>query len=154
MDLPPIVRAVRELDGEYYLTSEVSQAIGIPAPTLRKLAKGPKAKELGPSQTMLYGQVRIGLYSPADLRRLAAHFKDEKAKPSPMGRVGRPRLWTVEEQAERQRRFNLAQHYRRQAKRLRPTDPLAAKLANNQSRILIRGLRNEAKVRRAQNATR
>lgn len=153
--LTPVVRFVRSLDGEYYLLSEVAAALDVPVPTLRRL-KTKNSKLWGPSFKTHYGKTLIYLYTPADLARLARRFAKIRAEHPAMltGSLGRPRMWNLAERQERQRRFAQAGYMRKRAQRLRVIDPVAAKEANRCSRLMIKQLRNEARVRRAELATR
>lgn len=119
--LDPTTRFVRSLDGDYFMLREAAEMLGVHHRTLRNLIRDYPEQELGPSYVAYMGKVKIYLYTREDIEAIRQHMADRKTVYLASGEpkaVGRPRIYTVEERRERQRRYSQAHYYRRKAEAL------------------------------------
>jgi hypothetical protein len=71
--LPPIVVFVRRLEGDFYLCSEVAEALGVSTATLRRLA-GIDPEAFAPS-SIGFGKMLVRLYAISEVECLHQHLE-------------------------------------------------------------------------------
>jgi hypothetical protein len=120
MPLPAVVLFVRSLDGDYFLCTEVADALGVSAATLRRLARD-HPDTLGPSYSTRFGRMPVSLYSMDDIDRLQTHLDHrwpDRDGGSARNRPGRPRLWSDVERRDRRARYCAVAYRNRRATEL------------------------------------
>lgn len=131
--LPQVTKYVRSL-GNFYLTSEVAEVLGVSEWSLRDLSG--THPQLAPSARADWLAGEVLLYTPDDVTRLYEHFA---AHPQPARR-----RWTVAEYHDRQRRERMVRYWRKKAEAAAAAgDRLAADTAGRKARKLARGLEVE-----------
>lgn len=119
--LDPVTRFVRSLDGDFYMLREVADHLGMPTRSLRTLARR-FPMQTGPSLAVMFGRLKVFLYTPEDLDRAVA-FQRRRRSVDPQlddlaGGPGRPALWTSEESRQRHRSQSKLYYWRRRAAEL------------------------------------
>lgn len=120
-NLDPTTRFVRSLDGDYFMLREAAEMLGVHHRTLRTLIKDLSDQELGPSFVAYMGKVKIYLYTREDIEAIRQHMENRRTVYPAFGEPkasGRPRIYSVEERRERQRKYSQAHYYRRRAQAL------------------------------------
>jgi hypothetical protein len=124
-----LVAYIRALPGSWYLTSDVADAVGTSAATLRRLAR--TRDNLAPSHVTTYGRVRVDLYNDTDVERIAAYLRDHKSE------RGRPRVWTDAERRQRRIAHSAAGYHRRRAAMLASRGRLAEAASEGRRAALL-----------------
>lgn len=70
----PAEKYVRELEGEYYLLSEVAEKVGVAPGTLRRLIKSPTKKVNAPSFVGHQGAMPLYIFSKDDLEEIRTYY--------------------------------------------------------------------------------
>lgn len=146
--MPPLIRFVRELKGEWYLIREVAEMLGLTRGAV--YAAGRRHPRLGPGAKVDYGKTVLMLYGPADVEELRKYFETREAvrQGDP---PGRPRLWTHEEWMDRRRRMDSARYWAIRASKEEAADHLPrAGDCRARSRALKKALLAEHAKRRAE----
>lgn len=115
LDLSPAVAFVRSLPGDYFMLREVAEIVGVSQYTLRNLIAN-DADGLTPSNFAMFGNVKIYLYTRADIERLQKHFERRLEVLKYNGqsaKVGRPALYTKEERKERNRLHSQSYYWKK-----------------------------------------
>jgi len=117
--LDPATKFVRSLSGDYYLLREAAVALGVSPRVLRHYIKRGETS-LGPSYAANMGKVRIYLYTAEDVERIREKLQSRSVVYRNEGRVamGRPAIFTPEQRLERQRKFSMANYYRKRYTKL------------------------------------
>lgn len=141
--ISPVTRFVRELEGGPWMTlAEVARALRIPEDTLRTWRRDDPAN-FNPSFMTHFGDLPVYCYSLDDLERVRA-----AAATHTSGR-GQPRLWSVAEAKDRQRRHVRARYWERRAALLTERgDRAKAREAARNSRVIRHDLAVQAGERR------
>jgi hypothetical protein len=69
----PLIAHVRALPGSWYLTSELADALGTSAATLRRLARANPS--LAPNHRTNDGRISVDVFDDAAVQRLSAHLR-------------------------------------------------------------------------------
>lgn len=109
--LSPTIAHVRRLDGEFFLCTEVADALGVSPATLRRLA-GRNPGGLGPTHISELATRELALYDMARVSDLA----QETSRTVRGARRGRPRLWDDAERRSRRRAYSAMGYQRRRAR--------------------------------------
>lgn len=146
--LNPTIAHVRSLDGEFYLCTEVADALGIsPATLRRRAARDPD--RLRPSRVTRFGATTLALYDLDDVNRLAADVQLTVAG----SRRGRPRLWDDHERRTRRRAHSAASYQRRRARTLTARgDTSSAAAASELAHATATSLAEQRQRRQAQSS--
>jgi hypothetical protein len=136
--IPPIVRHVRDLDGNLFLVREVANALGISPATVRRVAE--IRPDLRPSAITMFGDMLVPLFTLEDLTRLDRYVAERRASLAAARRrsAGRPRLWSDSERRARRARHCAASYRRRCARALTEAGDLAAAQAAARAAAEIR----------------
>lgn len=138
--IPPVIRFVRSLEGEWLTLSEVARAIQVPEDTLRGWRRTDPAT-FGPTELTHLGDLPVCLYSLEDLERVRVAAKHNAA--------GKPRMWSADEVRSRRARTMKARYYEvRAAKHTEDGDLRLAASARATHLDLRRELAAEATARR------
>jgi len=117
--MDPSTRFVRSLDGEYFMLREAAEILGISSQSLRKTVHTKDVE--APSFWVMFGKLKIYLYTREDIEEVRAWLKAReeiyKTGEGPQPKVGRPRKYTEEERAEKQREYAKSYYWRRQLER-------------------------------------
>jgi hypothetical protein len=144
--IPAVVAFVRSLDVAYYLCTEVADALGVSAATLRRLARD-HPDTLGPSCSAWFGRMLVSLYVMDDIDRLQAHLDyrwPDRDGSSSRNRPGRRRLWSDAERRDRRARYCAAAYRNRRATELAQAgDQLAAANARHSAATIQEALTAE-----------
>lgn len=98
---PPATAHVRSLEGGPYFTrNEVCRAMGISRSFLERRIE---MDGIVQPKVTLMGSMTISLYTNEDLKVIKQFLDERKRVYKNMGKVGRPRLYTPEQRAERQK---------------------------------------------------
>lgn len=117
MKLDPVTRYVRGLPGpEYLLAREAAAELGIGYAQLMKLGTQ-RPDTLGPGFVTWMGEMKIFLYTQADIEQLRAYLDGEGRDVIGRRGHGREPMWSPEEHADRHRRRALASYHRTAAVR-------------------------------------
>lgn len=100
----PMVKYVRSLPGEFYLTREVADMLDVSEDQLVHLRRHAHPP-LGPTHRAQYGGVTLYLYSAQRAAEIAERVKTTRG-------AGRPSLWTKTESTRRRRDRIRARNYR------------------------------------------
>jgi hypothetical protein len=107
----PLVKFVRDLDGDYYLTREVAEQLDCSESMLIYLRRRSE-KPLGPTHQASYGGIGIHLYTPERIAEIAQYLAENSGRALGYKRRGPALLWTKAEQLERDRDKMRARNYR------------------------------------------
>lgn len=143
--IDPSTKFVRSLEGDYYLLREAAGILGISQRALRHYIQQ-RNTPLIPSYAANMGKVRIYLYTPEDIARIRSLLQSRNVVYRNEGRVslGRPPRFTTEERKIRQRKFSMANYYRKRAEALTEAGNIEkADEAYLKSRQLKEELRNQ-----------
>jgi hypothetical protein len=114
--MDPSTRFVRSLDGEYFMLREAAEILGISSQALRKTVHDKTIN--APSFWVMFGKLKIYLYTRDDVEEIRAWLKAReevyKTGETPEPRVGRPRKYTPEQKAEKQREYARSYYWRNQ----------------------------------------
>lgn len=108
----PATRFVRSLDGEYFMLREAASALELSPSTLRKYIQD-QIEGLQPSKSVMFGRVRIYLYTKDDIERMR-DVVAERRQVKTYDSAGRPVKYTREEKARRTKLFSRRNYWRRQ----------------------------------------
>ena len=120
LDLSPATAFVRSLPGEFFMLREVAEMVGVSQYVLRNLI-AKDAEGLLPSNYAMFGNVKIYLYTRADIERLQKHFERRMVVREYDGqspKAGRPALYTREERLARNRLYSQAYYWRKRHEKL------------------------------------
>jgi len=70
----PAEEYVRNLDGEFYLLSEVAEIVGVTKNTLRRLVTNKEKRVKAPSYTGALGGMNIYIFSRADIEEIKEYY--------------------------------------------------------------------------------
>ena len=114
--MDPSTRFVRALDGDFYMLREAAEMLGVSTQTLRKTVHDEKIN--APSFWVMFGKLKIYLYTRDDIEEVRAWFKAReevyKTGEVPEPKVGRPRMYNKEQKAAKQREYARSYYWRNQ----------------------------------------
>lgn len=114
--MDPPTRFVRSLDGEYFMLREAAEIVGISSQALRKTVHDTTINV--PSFWVKFGKLKIYLYTREDIEEIRAWLKRReeiyRTGEGQMPKVGRPRKYTDEQRAEKQREYAKSYYWRKQ----------------------------------------
>lgn len=100
----PIVKYVRSMPEELYLTREAADQLNCSKGYLKMLPKTTTV-HVGPTHQAQYGAKILHLYTPTRIEAIRVYMKELSGIDKGLGRRGPTRLWTKSETISRQRAF-------------------------------------------------
>jgi len=114
--MDPSTRFVRSLEGEFFLLREAAGMLGISTQALRKTVHDKSVA--APSFWVMFGKLKIYLYTREDVDELRAWFKAReevfRVGEGEMPKVGRPRKYDAVQKAQKQREYARSYYWRKQ----------------------------------------
>lgn len=95
----PLVRFVRSLPGEYYLTKEAAELLGVDGSQLTYIAKH-SPTPLGPTHQFSYGAIPVRLYTRERIDEIEAYLAKRTGAQS-----GTPAIWSRTESRDRKHKL-------------------------------------------------
>lgn len=154
----PVTRFVRSLDGDFYTLREIANHLGVSVNSMRTLARKHPA-ELGPSFAVMFGRLKVFLYTAEDLDRVVEHQQRRKAIHPDLDDLaagpGRPVLWSNEENRRRHQGHSAVYYWRRRAEVLHAAGkPEQARSAAERAAGIAEAMKAEQAQRLEERATR